>query len=148
MNLEEAQDELRRRLLEGEAVECPCCTQLAKIYRRKIHATMARHLILMYRADSDDGWFHMGTVLGGPYGDAAKLSYWNLIEEAPERRVDGGRAGWWRVTDRGRAFVERELVVPEYARIYDGRLLSYEGDGVRITDALGEKFDYGELMSQ
>ena len=38
MTLGEARDWLRERIEDGE--ECPCCRQFAKVYRRRLYATM------------------------------------------------------------------------------------------------------------
>lgn len=146
LTLGEAREMLRVLLQEGQAITCPTCTQFAKVYKRQIHASMARALILLYQRSDPDGWGHFPTILDGRRADEGKLAYWSLIEEATERREDGGRAGWWRITDQGRAFVQRRLEVPKYARVYDGRLLGFEGDPVRITDCIGDKFNYQELM--
>jgi len=147
ITLKDAQDWLRDRIDEGE--RCPCCTQFAKIYKRRIHATMARELILMHHAVPADEWFHLPTVLsrGAHGGDITKLVYWELIEEDDQTREDGStRAGWWRVTQKGRWFANGDTTIPRYARIYDGRLLGFTGEQVTIRDALGTKFDYTLLM--
>lgn len=129
-----------------DGVDCPVCTQLAKVYRRKIHAAMARDLIIARRVAGPD-WFHVRTTLGHDGGDFAKLACWSLIVEYDAVRDDGGRAGWWRITDRGRAYVLDQLRVPKYARIYDGRLLNLTGDLVGVRDALGTRFRYDDLMA-
>lgn len=138
---------LRDRVDEGE--RCPCCTQLAKVYRRALNAGMARALIAMYRAGGTD-WIHKPTVLKG-LGSAARdesiLRYWGLLEEEKDRRPDGGRSGWWRVTDAGEEFVLGATTVPKHARIYDGRCLGLDPESyISIKDALGNKFDYDALM--
>lgn len=151
MTLAEARAELRELVDDGHA--CPCCTQFAKVYRRKIHATMARQLVYFYRRAGTD-WFDLpqlsGEVTGTRAwgGDAAKLRYWALLVEADIERDDGGRAGWWRLTSDGVLFVCDELRVPKYARIYDGRCLGLIGEPIGIRDALGDRFDYRELMSE
>lgn len=153
--LAEAQADLRKRLLAGEAVPCPCCTQLCKVYKRSIHAAMARSLILMHRhtATRDaDGYVYLPEVLRGVRargGDEAKLTYWGLIEQAPGQRPDGSkRNGWWRLTNLGRSYVHGHMSLPKYAHVYDGRVLQFSGRPVTIRECLGDKFDYSELMSQ
>jgi len=147
MTLGQAQLWLRAHVDEG--VACPCCTQFAKIYRRRIHSTMARDLITAHRCEGLAP-FHVPTLLrrAASAGDFAKLAYWGLIAELPGRRDDGAKhAGWWQITDDGRRFVCNQLRVPKYARIYDGRLIALDSDEtVSIVDALGTRFDYGELM--
>lgn len=147
MTLAEARDLLRKFARDGH--RCPCCSQLAKVYRRKINSGMARALVRMYRAAGLD-WLHKPTVLKG-FGAAARdeslLRYWSLIVEEIEERPDGGRSGWWRVTVAGEAFLRREVAVLKYALVYDGRLLKLEGPEVRIQECLGSKFDLGELLA-
>lgn len=148
--LEAARADLREHLLAGEAVPCPCCTQLAKIYRRRIHSTMARNLVAMYRTAPPDGWVHVPTLVSSlgvrNGGDEGKLAHWGLIEAATERRDDGGKSGWWKLTNLGRSFARNTVSVPKYAVLYDGNLQRLEGELVTVDDCLGERFDYRELM--
>ena len=141
--LQEAVEWLREHLDEGAI--CPCCTQRAQVYRRKINSGMAVSLIRMYQTAGTD-WQHIPTTIGARSREEGKLRYWGLVEEADAERDDGGRAGWWRVTPRGADFVLGNLAVAKYARVYDGRCLGLVGDPVTIYDALGDKFDYAELM--
>lgn len=145
ITLEQAKDYLRERLDEG--AECPCCEQLAKVYRRKIHSTMARDLVITYR-EAGREWFHVRMVLGYHHGDFAKLAMWGLVEESAEKRDDGGRAGWWRITPLGVSYIRGVYRVPKYARVYNGRLLSLDtSELVNIHDALGTKFNLADLMA-
>lgn len=147
VTLVEAKDWLRARVEDG--VECPCCTQFAKVYRRKIHTTMAADLITAYRVTGHH-WFHLPTLLDGRHpGDFGKLAHWELVVEMPAVRADGSnRAGWWRVSDHGRRFVLGEIRVPKYAHLYDGRLLKLDrSEWVSIRDALGDRFNYDDLMN-
>jgi hypothetical protein len=144
--LEETRRWLWTRLADGE--HCPCCGQYAKIYPRQITSSMAHKLILLFKMHGFE-WFHLPTSLaklGIPARDEAFLKFWKLIEEATEKREDGGRAGWWRVTGPGKLFISNILTVPRYAMVYDNHLLHYQGDNISIKDALKKKFDYEELM--
>lgn len=141
--LVEAQEWLRRRVDDGE--QCPCCTQFAKVYRRAINAGMAWSLVQMYRAARLE-WQHIPTTVGGRSREEGKLRYWGLVEEELERREDGGRAGYWRVTGKGEDWLYGRTTVPRYARIYDARCLGLVGDPTTLQDALGRPFDLQELM--
>lgn len=146
-SLGEAKDWLRGRIDNGE--RCPCCTQFAKVYKRSIHATMARGLIAMYQAHGQN-WHHLLRVGANKGGDEAKLGYWGLIEQELERAADGNPhgTGYWRVTDLGVRFLRDEVELPKYARVYDGRLLGLVDEPkVSIKDCLGTKFNYAELMA-
>lgn len=142
--LQEARSWLRDQLDTGQ--HCPCCTQLAKVYRRKINSGMAVALIAMYRHAGGE-WFRMPEIAHRWQSRSeAQLAYWGLIEESTEKREDGGRAGWWRITPQGLRFVTDDELLPKYARIYDGRCLGFAGEPLGIRDALGTVFSYRELM--
>lgn len=145
MTLAQARALLREQVEDGAT--CPCCTQYAKVYRRKITSLIARTLIAMHNAAGDD-WVHVPSLVGHQGGDGAKARYWGLTEEAEGTRDDGShRVGWWRLTPLGTAFVLGQARVPKYVRTYDGRLLSVvDGERIDIFDALGNRFDYRELM--
>jgi hypothetical protein len=89
---------------------------------------------------------HVPSIDPARGGDVAKLEFWGLIEEERVKREDGGRAGFWRVTERGEGFLKRRVMVQKYARIYDGRLLNLTGVMVTADDALGETFKLDDLM--
>lgn len=145
--LAEAKAWLVEQLHNGGAI-CPCCAMFAKVYKRKLNANMARALIVGYRTAGLD-WFHAPTTVGDR-GELAKLRYWGIVEEEKALRPDGGRAGWWRVTHpSGLLFVQGLASVPAHALIYDSHLLKLdETDGrLTISEALGDKFNYRELMA-
>lgn len=147
ITLAQAREELRARVTDGAV--CPCCTQYAKVYRRKITSQVARVLIAMHR-DAGTGWVHLPTLIERKGADEAKARYWGLIEASEDDvREDGSpRVGWWRLTPAGEAFVLDRLRVPKYAHIYDGRCLSLDDtETVSIRDALGTRFDYRDLMA-
>ncbi len=143
MTLAQARDLLRELVVEG--VHCPCCTRYAKVYKRTINSGMAQSLIVMYRTNGLQ-WQHVPTTVGRSSAEEGKLAYWGLIEGEIERRPDGGRPGVWRVTEKGKSFLECWTTVKKYATVYDGRVLDISGPEISIVDALGKKFNYRELM--
>lgn len=152
-SLEEAKSWLRDQVDDG--ARCPCCTQHAKVYKRALYASIARELMLLWR-ETGTNFGHWPTIHGtarkslrlGAQGTALpKAAYWALIEDSDVPREDGGRAGWWRVTAKGDAFCRGQITVPKYARVYDGRCLGLIGEPIGIHEALGEKFNYEELMA-
>lgn len=143
--LDQARAWLSEQLREKGAT-CPCCGQMAKVYKRKINANMVRSLILGYQA-AGMGWFHAPSV-ARDRGEMSKLRYWELVEEEQALRLDGGRAGFWRLTQLGQLFVLGLVSVAAHALIYDSKLLRLdESSGkVNIHEALGARFNYQELM--
>lgn len=145
-----------RAWLEGvmydDGGECPCCTQYVKVYRRKISALAAAALIVMERTHGT-GWCDLPAIVGGlspraKGGDEAKTRYWGLIEPQPGTLDASQHRGIWRLTALGVSFARGEVTVPKYALVYDGRCLDLTGEQVAIADALGERFDYNELMGR
>lgn len=134
---------LLKQLEDG--APCPLCGQHAKMYKRKINSGMAKSLIHMYRI-AGTGWVHVSAI-GAHSREEGKLAYWGLLEEQKASGTHGGRAGYWRVTDKGEAFLLGKISVPKYAKVYDGRVFGFEGDRVVIEDALGTKFNYNDLMT-
>lgn len=142
-----------------EGAECPACTQFVKIYRRKITSSMAYALILLYQYfENNPGqeWVHMNDYLnsieGLPFpvksGDNAKLRYWDLLEEKPEMRDDkSDRAGYWKITELGRQFVQGEVTVKSHVKVFNSkRYGDLIGEEITVHDALGSRFNYSELM--
>lgn len=152
-------DEARRTYRDGlaDGTHCPCCDRYGQLYRRKFPAAAAHALIAMHvRTHNlpDPGWLFMPDVLAQlpgkterQGGDWAKARHWGLIEPRPGERDDGStRTGWWRLTDRGRAFALDQLMVAKYALVYEGETHGYDGDYVGIRTCLGHRFDYQELI--
>jgi hypothetical protein len=147
----------------ADATGCPCCGQHAKVYKRHITGAMACALIQIYKyywlnkwpAD----WLHVPRYLAGQKlpasvkaswhgGDWSKLRFWKLIEpKADEERADGSlRVGYYRITDLGRGFVERQIEVPKFVFLYAQTTLGLALPYITIDDALGAKFNYTDLM--
>lgn len=145
--LSEVKDELRAQLIRGEVATCPACERIAKIYRNKIDSAMARTLILMYRTAGEGQYIHVPSMAGDNH-KVSQLSWWGLVEDSGDKRDDGGRAGWWRVSDRGANFARGLITVEKYAYIYDSKVMRFsDGLPCDIHDCLGDKFNYTELMS-
>lgn len=151
--IDEARAYLRKNYAEG--VECPCCGQFVKLYKRQIYVSMAADLIKLYRLHrryGRDRWFHISEIrkstAGG--GDFAKFLHWGLIEEAkkdPEETTTR-TSGYWRITLKGEAFVERRLTVQKYVMLYNGKFRGFDGPQVDIRNRLGKKFNYEELFNE
>ena len=128
---------------------CPTCHQLVKLYPRTLGDRSARLMIAMYRTDPFEYMYvpalYRKIEVGG--GDTVKCAHWKLIEQQPGERPDGSkRNGYWRLTKSGRQFVQGRLWVRQKALIYNNTCFGFKGKLWHITDALGHKFNYWELM--
>jgi hypothetical protein len=142
-----------------EGVDCPCCGGLLKQYHRHMGSTISRWLVAFYRVRKRTGaeWIHTSEpskLMGGKAassrsGDYAKARFWKLIEPKPKDEDDDPdkkSSGFWRLTERGEAFVENKLQVQKTAIVFNNEVTGFEGDPIGIIDALGTKFSYPELM--
>jgi hypothetical protein len=158
--LTEAKNWLRAQLDEG--ARCPCCTQYAKLYKRKLNSGMAASLLAIFQRtrqlNPEGGWLHIPkdfesadkklvTVLGNR--EYPKLRFWKLLEQdnKPNETADTPNSGRWRMTQLGEDFVLGEVTVPRHVFLYDGRVMRMSADETTdIRDALGDRFEYEELM--
>ncbi len=150
--LEVAKHDLFEKLKHGEAVTCPCCERFAKIYERKIHTTMAKQLIEFYHLGGYSGYLHIKETVGNKRsgsGDFTKLKYWNLIEKSEQPpKPEQKSSGWWKITEPGFKFLQNKISVPKYAIVWDDVVLRFSDETTTISEALGEKFSYPELMGK
>ena len=137
---------LRARIYDGAT--CPCCGQFAKVYRRSITSTQARILIAMLRRNGTDWQYTAGRDNLDPSGQISYLKFWGLVEEQDSVRTDGGRPGWWRVTEAGADFANGFITVPKYAYVYNRKVRRIDGPQVGIRQTLGNRFNYDELMGR
>lgn len=136
---------LRKQLKVG--ADCPLCEQRAQLYRRKITSAMARGLIKQYVSVGKE-FAHSAELCRRETHEFSQLSWWGLIDELTERRPDGGKAGWWRINDRGEAFVRNELFVPKYVWVYNGHVVREDKNRFTvISECLTVRFNYSELMT-
>lgn len=147
MALAEARALTMQRALHEKEPRCPCCGQMAKVYRRTINAGMAQSLIAMWRAAGTD-WQYVPETVGARSREEGKLVWWSFVEPKPGAREDGSRhTGWWRLTEDGAEFALQRARTQKYAIVYANRCLALEGHYVDIVDCLGEKFDYRRLLA-
>ncbi len=154
-DIEAAKAFVQQNLRDG--VTCPACGQFCKVYKRKLNSTMALALVLIYqffkknpRAD----WLHVAAFLvkvkrdsSIAGGDVVKLRYWGLLVRAPGERDDGSdRVGRYQITEVGKQFVEGRIAVPRYVYLYNQLLLRLSEEMTTMREALGDKFNYDELM--
>lgn len=142
--VEEAKQELRDNWENG--ANCECCGQFVKLYRRKLSSSMARTLINMYNAKADFNWVHRNNFKAVS-NDYSYLRYWGLIQEKKlEYNSEKKNSGYWGITNKGREFVKGNSRVPSHIRLFNQKFYGFEGKEVTITDCLGSKFNYNELM--
>jgi hypothetical protein len=113
---------------------------------------MVETLVLIYRYTNEmeppEGWVHVSNVLARTYGLAAtnreytKFKHWGFLQAHAPVSSDG----LWRITEDGRQFVCGQLKTTRALTILHDTVIAVSADLTDIWQALGEKFDYDELM--
>ena len=132
---------------ESGGTHCPCCGQFAKYYKRKLNSAAAIGLIKLHKLDG--GYHHVSELdVSRSGGSFALLRHWGLI--APKPNDDSGKrcSGYWKITPSGTLFALNIISVPSHIVIYNNRPIWHAGDMIDIEDALGDKFNYEELMNE
>ena len=146
--IKEAKQHLRANF-KHKGTNCPCCGQFVKLYKRKLGSVMARTLIQLYKMDKE--FNHVREIVKGisetGTNDFSKLAYWGLIDEMSNDSLAKRTSGFWRITPKGRQFVERKITVNQYALIYNRLCEGFSVETINISEALGKKFNYNELMT-
>lgn len=150
--VEQAKEHLRGKLEEGAT--CPCCHQHVQMYRRPITSSMAYALVLFYLADKPaDGYIHVEEYLkrqkcaASIRGDFSKLRFWKLVEPKDGAKADGNPSnGFYRITDKGKLFVENKIEVPRHVFLYNNKAYSFSEEVIGIQKTLRDRFSYDKLM--
>ena len=144
MTLEEAQDLLLKEIDDG--ADCPCCGQFVKVYKRKLNSNMVRFLIDLVRiwqANPEEWVSYLSCFFRGR--DYNYLTHWGLGSiQAP---LDDKRtSGLWKPTPLGIQFARGKAAVPSHLYVYNNCVVNASQSTVMIEEALGNKFNYQELM--
>jgi hypothetical protein len=141
----------------NNGVECPCCKNYTKQYVRKFNSGMAYGLIKIYIISKNKDYIHVSNEfikegISNPIKlEYSKLRYWGLLESKEKEKTvndEKDNIGYWRITDKGRKFVENKIHIKERIKLINGEFHGFDGNDINIIDALKNKFNYNELMSQ
>lgn len=145
--LKEAQEVLKNGWKDANGVQCPCCGQKVKRYKRKLNSSMTRNLIsLVLRNRVLGTHVHVSELADRNVTDFAQLRRWQLIAETVVDEDGKKNSGYWTPTELAKDFVYGRVVVPKYAYIYNNKTLGLSEETTTIKEALGSKFNYKELM--
>lgn len=138
-----------QKVLKGDGGRCPCCKRWGKINGYQVTSTQVKGMIWMYKNFRKNEWIELGKapkyILRSKA--LATLRHWDLVEKKPkEEKEDKRGSGFWRLTQKGRDFIRKKIVLPKYAFVFDSRLISYSTERVDVIQSLNKKFSYEELM--
>ena len=148
--LSDARKEVMAALDEG--IICPCCDKYVRQYKRKFNSTMARSLMWLVQThmNIDDDWVNVPYIAPRWLVQTNQLPtvrWWGLIERHPNTDSATKHSGLWRPTQSGIDFAYKKSKIIASAITYNGNVTGFTGDEITIEDALGETFDYSEMMA-
>lgn len=150
--LKEAKDFLRTHWHQG--VDCPCCGQYVKLYRRKLNSQMATFLgKLVVKYLRDPRWYHARELCAKgstkASSDGTYLVHWGFIQSCPKDDTTVQKtSGLWRPTPSGIDFVLKKTTAPKYMFLFDNKAFQSQDPvpQVQFYECLTDKFIYHELM--
>lgn len=140
-----------RGVIEGSGGHCIVCDRWGKVYGRPINRTMARSLIwLCYATTDNDGWVDVPKTAPRwvvQSNQLPTLRWWDLVE----RKFNDGEtktkhSGFWRPTPRGLDFVHSGLRIPKMVYTYNDTVQGYGTEDVGIADCFTDNFDFNATM--
>lgn len=151
--IQEAKDFLKEGFEKG--VECPCCKQYVRKYRRLFDSGLARFLLGLYNLskgsvtaeiNKDDirALMEINKLQATNYGI---IEYWKLAEPVKNDDPKKRTSGLWKITALGIAFAEDKINIPKYCFTYNNKRLGFDEETTTIRHALGRNFNYEELMN-
>ena len=130
---------------------CRACGQYVKTYKRSLYKSMVAWLVSLageiQRRSGDPKFSGYVQLRDVPFqvfnGDHGRLVLWGLIKVQPNR------PGYWKITPRGWRFIQDQEAIPKWLRVYNNEVIEEapEGERVYVKTALGEDFDYEDLMN-
>jgi hypothetical protein len=63
------------------------------------------------------------------------------------KRPDTKSSGKWRITEKGRRFVQGAITIPSHLHTYNHGIHEESARRLDISEALGRPFNYRELMA-
>lgn len=149
LTVAEARQQFLAATSTGGPVVCPCCLRKGRIYRRRLNSGMAVVLVRLHHLGAAERWVNVRELFPGVTqrgGEWARTRFWGLVRPADERTAEENARGDWKLTERGVEFVLGQVEVSAAVFVWDNTPLRFSDETVTIHQALGQRFDYAELM--
>ena len=80
--------------------------------------------------------------------DGSYLVHWGLVERTSHQNPSETPAGMYAPTTKGLEFYRNQLLVPSHVHLLDNEIVGWSDKQTNIKIALGNKFNYEELMNE
>jgi hypothetical protein len=149
MSIGEGRQYVEAHLIERDpGIFCPCCGQYCKLYKRKFNSQMAVWMVWLVREFERRprwiDWHDAPHTLRG--GDYAKAAHWELIRHRENTDTANRTSGYWKPTKKGIDFAYNKLAIPSHVLIFNNEVRGFTKKRITIVQALGNHFNYQELM--
>lgn len=114
---------------------CECCGAKKVEYRHGLSKSLLRPLVRFSRYGS--GYHNPSDMKGMTHSQLAnwqKLSYWGLIEKAPD---ETGKGGFWRITPAGWSFLKGRNPLAKYVWTFRGEWVRGDGPAMLVSEVTG-----------
>ena len=137
------------RAMRGEPnVVCETCGRPIELYKRPLHAEMARFLVRLVRLwRREQRPYTAREVLGitnKASTDASFLTHWGLVTKDSQKPS----SGYYSPTPAGIDFVDGKVSVPSHVHLLLKLRCGFAETRTTIQQALETRFDYAKLMSE
>jgi len=142
--IEESKYYLRENFEKG--CSCPSCGQHVRMWKKSLISSAVADLIRLVSKYKGKP-IHINEFTQ-QRSNFYTLSYWGLISPGnTEHSEDKKTSGEWIPTQKGIDFVNKKSVLQKYALTYNNKVICFEGKNIDIITALGNKFNYQELIN-
>lgn len=144
--------EVGRLLSAGHWTVCPLTGKMIRIWRHGLHQSQVNTLRRL-RDRSDrlrQTYIPLEVFSGHRDGNLAKMVHWQLVEPLkPATALEGEKInGMWRITQRGRDWLDGKIRVPRQVAILLGKRIGYVDAKDLITvDQVQAVFDRDGLLA-
>ena len=151
-NIQDINADLRRKVLKGEEVWCPCCGGRVAVQMHRITQNMIdflRRLAARHYAHGG-GWWRTADIVVHVKARHHKRSssgpsarYWGLILASDDSvNAAGASAGSYQITEKGLEFLRGDRAVAEKAYVLNGELWNTGQEVVTVNQVKGVSFDF------
>lgn len=152
MTVAEYRETFFERVNTPHGTTCDACLRYGKVYARKLNSGMAHTLLwLVGEFQRHNGWIDVPETAPRSViksNEIGKLRHWDFVEQKPKEDGDAGKhSGVWRPTPAGISFVLGHTQAFSHILLYNNHHIGFMESTISIQQALGNSFDYNELMS-